>query len=330
MLVIPEPMLATPVAALPGAGYAFEPKWDGYRALLARPAGGPVRLVSRRGTPMAAAFPEIAGAAERDLPRGTLLDGELVIWHQGRLAFELLQQRLGRTASSAARLAHQVPAHYVAFDLLHRGETDLMAWPYRERRDALEALFAEEQLGPPWTLCPMTTDPAQAAQWLRPEWAQAGIEGVVAKLPNRSYAPGRRGWLKYRSRDSTEAVIGAVTGSLRRPRTVLLGRLDDAGRLRYVGRSTELSAAAARDLAAQLAPAVAGHPWQGRTFSAGWGTRETLDVTLVAPDLVAEVSADTAVDAGRWRHPVRFQRLHPDLAAQDAPAFGAGNQPAAG
>ncbi|WP_052868736.1 hypothetical protein [Streptomyces niger] len=135
---------------------------------------------------------------------------------------------------------------------------------------------------------------------------------------------------KYRVRESTEAIVGAVTGSLARPGTVLLGRLDAAGRLRYAGRTTQLTATLARVLATQLAPAGPGHPWTGRTFSAGWGTGKTLTPTLTRPELVVEISAEVSLNgAGRWRHPLRMLRPRADLSPADVPRFGQGNTPAA-
>lgn len=324
----PEPMLAEAVDSpvLP-RGAAAEPKWDGYRALLARYADGRVLIRSRRGTDMTAAFPEITAAA-RDLPADCGLDGELVVWADDRLAFERLQGRLTRSPAGAARLAAQWPAHFVAFDLLRGRDRDLTGQSYAARRAALEALFAERGLGTPWVLCPSTTDPVVAQDWL--SWSAVGMEGLVFKRLDQPYTAGR-GWRKYRSRASTEALVGAVSGSLAAPTTVLLGRMDAGGALQYAGRTSVLSRDAGRVLGAQLTAASVGHPWTGWTFSAGWGTKEALRVELVEPVLVAEVAADVSLDtAGRWRHPVRWLRLRSDVAPGDVPVFGAGNDPAAG
>lgn len=145
---VPEPMLAVPVDVLPLAGVAYEGKWDGYRCLLARHPDGRVELRSRRGTALTVAFGDIAAAAERDLPgSGVLLDGELVVWHEGRLAFDRLQRRLNRTAATVAREIREAPAHFVAFDVLHLADEDLMVQPYLRRRERLERFFAEERLG---------------------------------------------------------------------------------------------------------------------------------------------------------------------------------------
>ncbi|MEV7060763.1 ATP-dependent DNA ligase [Streptomyces microflavus] len=322
---LPEPMLAEPVnnPALP-PGWAAEPKWDGYRALLARYADGRVVIRSRRGTDMTAAFPEITRAAA-SLPAGVefAMDGELVVWEGGRVAFERLQGRLNRTAAGAAAMAAQWPAHYVAFDLLRLNGTDpdLTAQPYTARRAALEQLFTDHALPPPWTLCPSTTDPTTAAEWL--EWSAVGMEGLVLKKLRGTYRPTTRTWRKYRVAHTTDAIIGAVSRSVTDPATVLLGHYDQAGRLRYAGRSTVLPRPLATTLPALLSPAGEDHPWTGRTFSAAWGAKTALTVALVVPELVVEVRADVSQDSsGRWRHPVKPVRLRDDLAPADVPLFG--------
>ncbi|MFH8939472.1 ATP-dependent DNA ligase [Streptomyces griseosporeus] len=156
-------------------------------------------------------------------------------------------------------------------------------------------------------------------EWLT--WGSVGMEGVVFKRLDHVYRPGARdGWLKYKVRETTEAVVGAVTGTLAAPRTLLLGRYDTAGRLAYIGRTTTLARSAGAALAGLLTAAAPGHPWTGRSFAAGWGSRETLHVTLVEPELVVEVGVDVARDAsGRWRHPARWHRARPDLTPADVP-----------
>ncbi|WP_329254180.1 hypothetical protein [Streptomyces canus] len=152
-------MLAAPVSdpvLLPG--WAGGPKWDGFRALLSANAGQVV-LRSRRGTEMAASFPEVVAGIVQ-LPDATALDGELVVWDAaGRLAFERLQNRLARRGAAAARAAQEWLAHFVAFDVLRLSGTDTTGWPYRRRRAALESVFTARALIAPWVLCPSTTDP---------------------------------------------------------------------------------------------------------------------------------------------------------------------------
>ncbi|WP_405623799.1 ATP-dependent DNA ligase [Streptomyces sp. NBC_00076] len=193
--------------------------------------------------------------------------------------------------------------------------TDTTGWPYRRRRAALEDLFTEHTLTAPWALCPSTTDAGTVNEWL--SWSAVGLEGIVFKLLESRYEP-VRGWRKYKVRETKEAIVGAVTGALTGVRTLLLGRYATGGRLQYTGRTTTLPQAADVALAPLLAAAGDEHPWTGWTFSAGWGTKETLNVTLVRPELVVEVGVDVARDsAGRWRHPARWYRARPDLSPGD-------------
>ncbi|MEU0054462.1 hypothetical protein [Streptomyces sp. NPDC006309] len=209
----------------------------------------------------------------------------------------------------------------MVFDLVHAG-ADLTGWPYVRRRSALETLFEDHGLAAPLTLCPSTTDPAVAQQWLT--WTTAGLEGLCFKRLDEPYRPAARSWRKCKVRVTTEAVIGAVTGSLAAPRTVLLGRYDTAGRLRYAGRSTTLSQAAGHALPDRLSQPTGTHPWAGRTLTAVWGAQRTLGVHLVQPDVVLEVAVDVARDAsGRWRHPARPHRIRTDIDVAQVPPFGA-------
>ncbi|MFH0176620.1 hypothetical protein [Streptomyces cacaoi] len=157
---LPQPILTTPTTdpALPPS-WAAEPKWDGYRAQLARYADGRVLLRSRRGVAMPPSFPEIRAAAAQ-LPGDTGLDGELVVWEEGRLTFERLQQRLPRRGSPAVAAAARWPAHFVVFDVLRLAGTDTTAWSYQRRRTAIEELFTDLHLQSPWTLNPRPPTPA--------------------------------------------------------------------------------------------------------------------------------------------------------------------------
>ncbi|WCD91327.1 hypothetical protein KPP03845_200288 (plasmid) [Streptomyces xanthophaeus] len=129
-------------------------------------------------------------------------------------------------------------------------------------------------------------------------------------------------------RDTTEAIIGAITGTLTRPQLLVQGRHDDTGRLRTVGRTVRLRPDQARQVAGTAAGP--GHPWTGVRFAAAWGSRDVLDAVLVRPDLIAEISADRSIDRGIFRHPLRYQRLRLDVTAEDVPRFGAGRAAAAG
>lgn len=304
--------------ALPG-GLVFEQKPDGYRAILFAGRDG-VYLQSRNGADLTGAFPEIA-AAGRALPP-LVLDGELVVAHEGRLDFGELQARARRRGPGARQAARSRPAHLIVFDVLETADGPLLDEPYSARRLVLEELFAAGILAEPFVLCPATTDRATAEEWLDPAWGAAGIEGVVVKGLAQRYMPGRRGWLKVRARASAEAVVAAVTGPVSAPSTLLLGRWDADGRLRFIARTTPLSPAARRELGALLYPGDEAHPWMGRRFSAGWGSREAIDHRPVVPDVVVEFAGDTAVDAGRYRHSVRYLRVRDDIHPDQLPPPG--------
>ncbi|MFB7468571.1 ATP-dependent DNA ligase [Streptomyces sp. NPDC056224] len=179
----------------------------------------------------------------------------------------------------------------------------------------------------------MTTDPDKASERLE-DWTDVtGVEGLVAKALNQRYRPGARdsAWTKIRRRSTTEAIIGAITGTPARPQLLILGHHDPTGRLRPIGRTVPLRPDAARELAEHLTPAATGHPWTGAKFSSAWGTRDVLDTTLVQPDLVADISTDTSIDRGGvYRHPIRYVRLRLDASVEDVPRFGGGPAAVAG
>ncbi|MBT2453159.1 ATP-dependent DNA ligase [Streptomyces sp. ISL-43] len=283
-------MLAQAAEALPApatAGIlAYEQKFDGHRALLFTPLapGGPALLQTRRGSLIQDRFPDLVAAAAQ-LPGGLVLDGELLVWDvaAGRLSFEGLQRRAAARSRGAAALAAALPAHFVAFDVLQQDGAELLTLPYRERRRRLEVLFTARALTAPWTLCPMTTDVTTAREWLESWTDVPGLEGLVVKNMNQPYRPAARAWTKIRRRDTTEAIVGAITGTLTRPQLLVLGRYDETRRLRTVGRTVALRPDAARRVAEHLAAAGPGHPWTGVRFAASWGSRDVLDRRRTAP-----------------------------------------------
>ncbi|WP_030769966.1 ATP-dependent DNA ligase [Streptomyces sp. NRRL F-2664] len=325
-----EPMLAHAVESVPGTAsigeLAYEQKFDGYRALLFTPtrAGGGLLVQTRRGVQIQDHFPDLVAAAGQ-LPDGLVLDGELVVWDpkDHRFSFEGLQRRTAARGRTARRgLAQSLPAFFIAFDILQQDGIELLRHPYRQRRLRLEALFADHRLSAPWTLCPMTTDLVRAEKWLETQPEPSGVEGIVVKALNQPYHPGHRGWYKLRRRDTTEAIIGAITGTPIRPQLLLLGRRDPQGFLRPVGRTGPLRAEDARLVGGNLTAAAPEHPWTGMRFVSARGSRAALKVTLVSPDLVAEISADAAVDQGGvYRHPVRFKRLRLDVTTEEVALY---------
>jgi ATP-dependent DNA ligase len=297
-----EVMLARAADALPRAralpgGCRYEPKWDGYRALLFVSEAG-CYIQSRRGKDLTQGFPGVAAAAAEQLAPGTVLDGELVVWSGGRLDFTALQKR-ALSPSAARASAAAAPASFVAFDLLAAGGQDLRREPLTFRRSQLERPMDASK--PPLQITPYADDLAQAEDWLR-DWAQAGvgIEGAVVKGAAQPYLPGRRDWVKVRIRDTADAVVGAVIGALERPERLVLGLPGPEG-LVVAGGTSPLSERERREVAPLPRAAGEEHPWpsqlpRGRTggFSGG-----KISVTLVVPDVVVEISADTAFEYGK-------------------------------
>lgn len=317
------PMLAASVDRLPVGANAYEPKWDGWRVLVFRDADG-VYLQSRAGKPLAGYFPDITRLA-RALPPGLVLDGELIIWEpdRDRTSFALLQRRVA--TGSPVREAYKRPAHLVTFDLLAKDGRDLLDEPLPTRREALLATM--DGAPPQLTVCPQTTDPAEAREWLD-AWTAQGVEGLVIKPLRGAYRPGRRGWRKLRRKHTTEAIIAGVLGPMHAPEVLLLARYDADGRLRYAGRTAPLPPPAQQELAPLLTRSGnrrdgrVNHPWP-KPLPAGWSgpydRAGPLEYRQVAPVIVAEVRVDSAYEHTNWRHPVRYERMRGDLSVFDVP-----------
>jgi ATP-dependent DNA ligase len=318
-----RPMLGRAVPHLPeGDGWAFEPKWDGFRTL-ALTGGGEVDLRARTGTASARYFPEIVAGLAPLAGRRLLLDGEILAVRDGVPDFSALLLRVHPAATRVARLARETPATYVVFDLLADGDEDLRPRPFRERRAALERLLAGVE--PPVELTQSTADRAAASAWLDARWP--GIDGVMAKRPDQPYEQGRRGWLKVKRTHSVDCVVGGfrLFADGHAVSSLLLGLYGD-GVLHHVGIVTTFPAAEREALAARLAPHVtdiAGHPWErgfgleggplGRLKGAPgrWTPDLPRDWFPLRPELVAEVVYDK-LEGHRFRHPGRLVRWRPD------------------
>lgn len=245
-----------------------------------------------------------------------MLDGELVIWSPaGRLDFSALQTRMGRGPCSAAAHARTHPASYAAFDVLAHTGRDTRDLPFDKRRGLLEQLAATWR--PPMNLPPVTSSRDVAAEWVE-AYDAAGIEGLVVKGGADPYMPGKRTWLKFKSRTTVDVVCGAVIGPRAAPQEVVAGLPVD-GVLRIVGRSAPLQPMARRALATWLRPPTEEHPWPNRVPATVMSRfrntySEIVELTLVEP-IVVEVSADVAWDASSssFRHPLRFVRVRPEL-----------------
>lgn len=300
--------------ALPG-GCLYEPKWDGYRASLSVGAGE-ASLWSRQGKDLSRYFPELLEAAEAQIPPGCVLDGEAVIWTADRLDFDALQRRLVTARKALPALAREHPASFAAFDLLAVAGHDVRATALAGRRELLEHLAAD--WSPPLNLSPVTRDRREALQWFE-DMPAVGVEGLMVKAAGQEYQGGVRQWWKVKRRQTVDVVCAAVIGSIARPQYIVVG-LPMEGRLRIVGRSSALTAAAARELAAELHKPAAPHPWPEmitetmlNRFSKDKGP---VALTLVEP-IVVEISADVAWSGNAFRHAVRYLRARPELPPND-------------
>ena len=272
--------LARSVDDLPRGPFAYEPKFDGHRVLIFRTPDG-VLLQARSGRLVGEAFPDLAEAA-RALPDGTVLDGEVVVWSEGRTDFAAVQKRAMATASRAALLARRLPASYAAFDLLAVGDEDLRAQAYERRRARLVELLSP--LGPPLQPVPVTTDPGEAATWYE-TLPRIGVEGLVVKPLSLPYRGGRRDWQKLRHADTRDAVVVGVTGSPAHPRALALVLPGDD--------TPVISRPLAPGLRLRMAEALAGLPEPGEP---GQDTGEAADGSVfrrVPGELAVEVRQTT-------------------------------------
>lgn len=325
-------MLTAPVAEIPppgscAGGCLYEPKWDGWRALALCTDDQQPQIRSRNGRRLDPYLPDLRSSIAA-LPSATALDAEAVAWDRsGRTDFAALQSRLVAGRGPPIRTARH-PAYLIVFDALIVAGEDLRDLPLAGRRAALEQLAdGPDRL----LLCPQTDDLGEATAMLA-ELEPLGVEGLVIKPAAGRYRGGRRraGWRKWRARHTTEAVVGGITGTRGRPETLILGRYDADGRLRVVGRTTRLTDVQAAEIAPLLHPPPgearqrATHPWP-QPLPIGWlgriGQPDALPYRPVEPDLVAEVSTDSAYEAGRWRHQTRYHRYRLDLSPWETPPF---------
>ena len=288
------PQLARSAKALPdGEGWAYEPKWDGFRCV-AFVDGDDVHLQSRNGKALTRYFPEIAFPAGR-----FVLDGELVA-----ASFDTLGQRIHPAASRVQRLAEETPARFVAFDLLARDDEVLLELFYRERRAALEAVGGLE-------LTPVVGTAAEAERWLTEE------EGVIAKLADAAYRPGERvGMVKVKRVRTIDAVVrgwrpGKAEGTLG---ALILGLYGSDGKLREIGHSSGFTAREKRALPERLAPYETGERGSGEPSR--WSAGRDLEWIALRPELVVEIAFDHMSD-GRIRHNAKVLRWREDKAPGD-------------
>ena len=319
-------MLAKVATNLPeGNGFLYEPKWDGFRAIVFR-GGDKVFIQSRDLKPLDRYFPELSAALLRGLPDGSVIDGEIVIATLRGLDFDALQMRLHPAATRAAKLAKETPASFVAFDVLAAGGNDLRGLPQSERRVRLEGLLA--QVTPSIHLTPMTRDRAQALEWLS-RFEGAGLDGVMAKPATATYQPGKRAMIKVKHVRTADCVVagfrwhkdgkGELIGSL------LLGLFDAQQRMQHVGVTSAFTMAMRRQLVTELAPlrrhALDDHPWRAWADTGDltrmpggqsrWSAGKDLSWEPLRVERVCEVKYDH-MQGTRFRHAAIFQRWRAD------------------
>lgn len=300
----------------PPGGLAYEPKWDGFRAV-AWSDGDHIRLDSRSQKPLLRYFPELTGAI-RALPDGTVVDGEVVVVIDRVTSFDHLQQRIHPAQSRIERLARETPARLVAFDLLAAGGADLRGLPFSERRLELERLFSG--LTEPWHLTPSTTDESLGRRWFD-EFESAGCDGIVAKPLAQPYMSGKRAVIKIKHRRTVDCVVGGyrehkeggMIGS------ILLGLYDDSGHLGFVGHCSGFSDHDRTGILGLLEQLRTDESFDGMRVPGAesrWTGEKDLSWVPIAPELVVEVSYDQ-LEGRRFRHATRFHRWRPDKSPTD-------------
>jgi ATP-dependent DNA ligase len=330
-----EPMLAKLADGLdnlPGGPFLYEPKWDGFRAIVFR-SGSEVYIQSRDLRPLDRYFPELHDVFVERMPDGSVVDGEIVIATPHGLDFDLLQLRLHPAASRVAKLAKETPSSFVAFDLLALDGRDLRDAPQAERRAALERAFANTER--PIHLTPVTRDRALATEWLS-RFEGAGLDGVIAKPESGIYEPGKRAMLKIKHARTADCVVAGFRwhkdGKNERIGSLLLGLYDNKGKLHHVGVTSSFTMTKRRDLVSELAPlrenALAGHPWREwaefdtstiQRMPGGqsrWSAGKDLSWEPLRIERVCEVKYDH-MQGDRFRHAATFQRWRPDKPPED-------------
>jgi ATP-dependent DNA ligase len=320
------PMLAKSVAEIPEGPFSFEPKWDGFRAIIFRD-GDEVEIGSRNERPMTRYFPELVAAIKAELPARCVIDGEIVIpdGEGRRLDFEALLQRIHPAQTRINLLAGQTPAHLVAFDALAVGDGNLVEQPFAARREALvNALTAA---GTSVHLTPATTDRATAQDWFS-QFEGAGLDGVVAKRLDGPYVEDKRTMFKIKHERTADCVVAGYRPHKSGPDAVgslLLGLYTADGSLASVGVVGAFPMERRRELMKELEPWVTSfdeHPWNWQRQEEGqrtprkaegsrWNSGKDLSFVPLRPERVVEVRYDH-MEGARFRHTAQFVRWRPD------------------
>jgi ATP-dependent DNA ligase len=325
------PMEAMSAATPPvdGGPWQYEPKWDGFRCLAFK-EGDAVELRAKSGKPLGRYFPEVVSMLGNLAPARFVIDGELVIETDGRLAFDALQMRLHPAESRIRKLSVETPAQLVLFDMLLAPDgTRVMDLPLRARRQALEH-FAREA-GSNVVLSPSTLELKQARTWLS-HAGEGSTDGIVAKRLNEVYCPGERAMIKVKKLRTADCVVGGFrygTGS-RKVGSLLLGLYNAAGKLDHVGFTSTIADAERETLTRRLealrgSPGFTGKAPGGRSR---WSTERSGEWEPLRPELVVEVQFDH-VTGDRFRHGTKLRRWRPDKAPSQC-TFGQLHAPIAG
>ena len=328
-----QPMLAKSVKGVPAAdsvdgGLSYEPKWDGFRAIVFRD-GDDVVIASRSTKELTRYFPDVVTAAKANLPERCVVDAEIVIAIDGRLDFDSLSQRIHPAESRVKLLAEQTPASLVVFDLIAIDDESLLDAPFSVRRDRLEKVMAKAS--PPVHITRRTLDAAEAEEWFD-QFEGAGLDGVVAKRLDGTYAPNGRTMLKIKHSRTADVVVAGYrlhkTSTPERPLlgSMLLGLYADDGRLQHVGVCASFSEKRRAELLDELDPLrveFADHPWgawQDEAAQASgrlpggqsrWTGTKDLSFVPLAPKRVVEVGYEH-MEGDRFRHTAQFKRWRDD------------------
>jgi ATP-dependent DNA ligase len=308
-------MEATRLEAIPpGDQWLFEPKWDGFRAMVFRD-GGQVVVQSKKGQPLERYFPELVDAFLKLKAKRFVLDGEIVIPVGGRLSFDDLLLRIHPAESRVRKLAEESPANYFAFDLLYAKGKDITGLPIEKRRDRLEEFFDSVPRGSLINLSPATTDRRIARHWFE-KFGAAGLDGIMAKRLGEPYHSGDRdGMVKVKHLKTADCVVGGYRygEGTKTAGSLLLGLYDDDGRLVHIGHTSSMARADRRDLTKQLESLRDDNPFQGRVPGGPnrWAGGKSSEWEPVRPELVCEVEYDY-FSQGRFRHGSKFLRWRPD------------------
>ena len=330
------PMLAKRVSELPAGGnWIFEPKWDGFRALVFRD-GEEILIQSRDEKSLNRYFPELIGPIQSALPARAVLDGEIVLARESGLDFEALQLRIHPAASRVKLLSQQSPASIVFFDLLCEGDRDLREEPFETRRRELVSLLSSAV--PPIHITPATSDVSLAADWFR-RFEGAGLDGVMAKPVTGTYQPDKRVMFKVKHERECDCVVAGFRwykqGRNTEIGSLLLGLFNDSGALQHVGVCASFTSEKRRELLEFLAPyrrdALSDHPWKEWAGSedepvrgghripgaqSRWSQGKDLSWEPLRPELVAEVAYEH-MQGSRFRHMAHFRRWRTDKRAAD-------------